>query len=75
MSKVRSNGRDHAAEGGMERERLASLREACSRLGLSQATLYRMKGRGELQMVPIGRRTFIRESELLRLMRVTSAGS
>jgi predicted DNA-binding transcriptional regulator AlpA len=44
-------------------DKLVSVTDAISLLGLSQASIYRLKARGDLKQVKIGSRTFItRES-------------
>ena len=58
----------HRPSNPADRSRLVSIQESCQRLGISAPTIYRMRARGELQMVRLGRRTLIRESDLLRLM-------
>jgi excisionase family DNA binding protein len=47
--------------------------DACSALGISRATLYKLASQGKIRLVKIGGRTVVPETEIERLAREGSA--
>ncbi|MBX9740693.1 MAG: helix-turn-helix domain-containing protein [Beijerinckiaceae bacterium] len=45
-----------------------SITDACSRLGLSRSTIWKLAKEGKLRLIRIGGRTLVPTTELLRLL-------
>lgn len=51
---------------------LLTIREACERLRISRATLYKLVKRGSLRLVKVGGKSLIPEEAILRLVGTTA---